>query len=390
MSALQESRRLLLGLLVAGAVLLPGLVQDAGASPSESARDFIAEVLQNTRVSYEADRTSCSWSEHGTHALLAHVSKEGNKTRYDYIARGNQPAQTVIETEKSVFFINPGAQRISEARRVGDTEMDGIRLQLALKNYEWRFQPLKPKATNRRLVVATRSGDIYPTQRFWVAVPQKIVVRSERYGTRGELRSSWSLDDLHFKPDLPDSLFVPTDDPTIEIHAMPTPVRLTMGGTQPALGFQPAPLPSESLPPRYQLVDRFVEQVKGTQAVRMVYSDGLHSFSLVETARNSRSRASAADTPRKGDDPSCRDMQVFDTTVHILSSTEASVVQWCDADRFYALMGSLPESDLVSLARSLILSLHPPAPAPEPPPPPTFGQTVNRGWHRLLRWLGLA
>ena len=120
-----------------------------------------------------------------------------------------------------------------------------------------------------------------------------------------------------------------------------------------------------------------------------MYSDGLHSFSLVETGRRARSRVGAGDV-RKGDDPNCRDLQVFDTTVHVLSSSEGSIVQWSDADRFYALMGSLPEGNLVSLARGLILSLHPPALAPPPPPPPTFSQTVSRGWNRLLRWLGLA
>ena len=367
--------------------MLAGLARVAQAAPEESARDFIAEVLQNTKVSYEADRTSCYWSEHGTHAMVAHVAKEGTRTRYDYIARGNQPAQTVIETDKSIFFIRPGTQRINEARRMGETDLEGVRLHLALQNYEWRFEPLK--STRRRLVVATRPGDFYPTQRFWVAVPQKIVVRSERYGPRGELRSQWALSDLQFKPNLPDSLFTPTDDPTIEIHPLPTPVRLTQGSGVPSLGFQPVPLPSESLPPGYQLVERYLEQVRGAQAVRMVYSDGLHSFSLVETARRSRSRSVATET-KKGEDPNCRDIQVLDTTVHLLPSAEASTVQWADSERFYALVGSVPETSLISLSRGLILGLRPPTPPAPPPPPPTFGQTVVRGWHRLLRWLGLA
>lgn len=381
-----DSFRGLLGRLAVGAALWAGVVQGSLAAPPEDAKAFIAGALQNRRVSYEADRTSCFWTENGTHALVAHVSKEGTRTRYDYSARGTHPAQTVIETDKAYYFVRPGAQYISEARHAGDTDIDGIRVNLALKNYEWRFQALK--STRRRLVSATRPGDVYPTQRFWVAVPEMVVVRSERYGPRGELRASWALSDLHFKPDLPDSLFVPTDDPTIVIHPMSVPVRLDVGGTQPTLGFAPAPFPAASLPQGYQLVDRFVEQVRGAASLRMVYSDGLNSFSLLESGR--RIHRPASPEPRRPDDTSGRDVQIFDTTVHVMPSTSATVVQWQDSDRFYAIMGTLPDGLLISLARGLIASVHPPELAPPPPPPPTFGQTVARGWQRLLKWLGLA
>jgi len=378
--------------LLAAALALPGQVCAGQGSPL--AGELFARALGNDDVSYTATRTSLFWSDNGqTRALVAYVSKDGGRTRYEYPARGNRPATVVIETPEAVCFVvsDGGRTRVTTAHRQNDNELDAARVKLALSNYQWRFEP-SPNP-RRRIISAWRSGAAHASQRFWIQSDAMIIVRSERYGPKGELRASWSLDTLHTVADLPDKLFTAPHGPDLEVREASLPEIVHLEEVQSKVGFEPVRLPDEKLPEGYRLVNIAIEQTAGKaprKAVRFVYSDGLDSFSLLETPR-----LSSATEKLKGEN--ARDVSILDTDAQLFTSAEANLVHWQDRKRRYTLMGSLPPNVLMALSRTVMASgseqrLRPIVSTPvsgiAPPPRRGLGELVARGWSRLMRIFG--
>jgi hypothetical protein len=369
-------------------------IAGAGTAASKlTPGELLARALGNDDVSYVATRTSIFWSDNGqTRALIARVFKDGDRIRYEYPARGNRGESVVIETGDALYFIRPTPKgtQVTTARRERDPDIEGVRVKLALSNYEWRFE-----ATNsprRRIVSAWRPGAKHPSQRFWIAIAPMVIVRSERYTVNGALHSSWSLDSMRVVKGLPDRLFTPPHGPdlTVKDAVMPQQVKLEQVRSQ--VGFDPVTLPAEQVPEGYRLVDTCIEQTvppSSRKAVRFVYSDGLDSFSLLEAKR-------VPDATEKLRAAQAKDVHILDTTAQVFTSPEANLIHWQDKKRLYTLMGALPPRQLVEMSRAIIAASAPPRPALtsaptaaiQPPHRRSFSEIIARGWSRLLRLFG--
>lgn len=363
--------------------------------PPLPARKLIEQAMGNDNVTYVGTRTSIFWSERGkTRAVVARIYKDGNRTRYDFAASGSQPSQSVIETEHDVYFVGP--REVTVARRQSDPDVDGFRIDLALRNYQWRYEsplasvnaktkaPRNSNAARRhRVVAAYRPGSSRPEQRFWVLADRKMIFRSERYGPQGELRASWSISP-EFVDEIPEETFHPPKSPTQEVRELEFPERVATESVQGRVGFRPMPLPERSLPAGFQLVDVFLEQSQGSKAVRYVYSDGLENLTLLE-APKPRGRLELTSSHR---------VSILDRTAQVVSTPEANLVHWHDNQRLYTLIGAQPEAELLRISHALIASgprAQPSPAAPQPPAQPprrTFGEAIVRGWNRLLRIFG--
>lgn len=405
MSAVRQRGTVLWQALCAAAIVLSAWGTPADArvgkdSPriSPSPEGLFARALGNGDIAYVATRTSIFWSESGqTRAFIARVYKDGPRVRYEYPARGNRMARVIIETVDTLYVINPDTRKVTRARRAYDPDVDGVRVKLALANYKWRFEPAPSK--RYRVVAAFRAGAAQPSQKFWIALEPMIVVRSERYGAHGELVSSWALDNLHVVDRLPDSQFEPPHRADFEVKeaVLPLPEQVHLADVQARVGFEPLLLPKAQLPEGYKLVDIAIEQTSAlSNAVRLVYSDGLDSISLLEAEaphhKGQRITIKAAHA---------RDVKILDTTAQVFTSAEANLVHWQGSQRLYTLIGSLPAHTLVEMSRALIMSSRqrphaalqtapPPAVAPAVPHHRSFAEILSRGWARLLRLIGLG
>jgi outer membrane lipoprotein-sorting protein len=359
----------------------------ASPTPSRqpSARDFIGEVFSNSQAVYTGIRSSVFWSERGAaKAVVARVFKEGSRSRYEFRAAGNTPAHVVIETESSVYVVGPEGRDVTVARRDYSPEMEGVRIDLALENYFWRYESSTTGRSARKVIAAYNKETGRLVQRFWVLPRRKVIVRSEHYGSHGQLRASWSVAP-EFVTSLPKSLFVPPKGPTTVVREIELPERVSLADVEQRAGFHPVPLPQKALPRGYQLVDTFLEQTNEGKAVSLVYSDGLESMTLLETPlpQGPRRQVSTA-----------RRVKILDRTAQVVSSPEANLVHWRDRERLYTLIGALAESDLVMYSQELIRSEAPstkPAHSPQPLKPPpaarrSLGEMLSRGWARFKGW----
>lgn len=369
----------------------PADARAGAADKTVTAAELVMQALGNADVSYVAIRNSMFWSDNGQQrALIAKVYKDGERTRYEYPARGNRPARVVIETNDTIYSIRPGptVTEVTTAHRERDPDVEGVRVKLAMSNYQWKFEPSSTRG--QRIVSAWRAGMKYPAQRFWIATTPMVIVRSERYGPQNEMRSKWSFDSLRIVSDLPDDIFLPPHGPDLELKDATLPQHLKLEDVKARVGFEPVVVPADKIPEGYQLVDTSLEQVAAPSrhnAVRFVYSDGLDSFSLLETAKT------GATEKIRGNQT--RDVKILATAAQVFTSAEANLVHWQDKKRLYTLIGSLPPRTLVEISRAIIASTTPPLQPLTSTPTAAiqesrrrgFGEILARGWNRLLRML---
>lgn len=388
------ARRALLGVLIfVAATHLAAAQAQAGVPRGPSAAELFARALGHDDIAYTATRTSLFWSDDGhTRARVARVYKDGERVRYEYPSRGNRAAVVVIETPRAITFVQSvrGRDRITLARRTPDASLQAERVQLALANYTWRFEP--STSPGRRVVSAWRPGARYPSQRYWISPSSMVIVRSERYGPAGELRASWSLDAMHVVADLPDRLFETPQGPELEVRQVSLPEVVPLEAVRSRVGLEPVRLREDKIPAGYRLVDVSVERTEGhpaDDAVRFVYSDGLDAFSLLERRRPPRAS-------EKIDVSGAREVSMVDTSAQLFTSAEVSLVHWQDAQRQYTLMGAMPPRVLMALSLGVIASDPTPRAtasaratvAVSPARRRTFGDIITRGWGRLLRMFG--
>ncbi len=226
-----------------------------------------------------------------------------------------------------------------------------------------------------------------------------LVVRSERYGRSGELRSSWFLDSIHILKKLNSQLFNPEMGFNLPMHDVALPHQVRLAEVPARVGFTPVLLPSDREPVGFRLVDIRIEHYGKTKAVRFVYSDGIESFSLLEAAHPKGQF-------QKIEGAHAEALNRLDTEAQVFTSAEANLVHWQDRARLYTLIGSMPASELLDFSKSIVASTHPRPPlqrphpvghttaVSRPPPPPphpplTFGEILYRGWVRFIHFFGL-
>lgn len=340
------------------------------------ADQLISRVLTSRDTSYVGRRTSIFWAKGKTRAVVVNIWKDGDRVRYEYPASTGSRPMIVVETPTTLYVIHPRTKRGTVAQRSYDPGQDEIYLGLALANYRWEYQRSSGKEEKLKVVSAYRKEKAHPSGRFWIDPVHMAIVRSERYDPSGELRSSWTLDQVRYVDSLPDKLFEPLGDKTLQLREETLPTRITLSSSLEKAGFSAVPL--MGVPDGFQLIEVMLEKVRDRLAVRLIYSDGLETFSLLETPRNPKFQFSLARS---------RKSRILGRPVQVVSSAEVNLVHWQDEKLHFVLTGSQPESQLLSLSRAMIASSHPPPHSPSSRGR-SLSQVVRRGWQRLLNLLG--
>ncbi len=238
-----------------------------------AAPQLLMEAARNVGASFLGHQTS----QVGREELQADVVRRGPLARYSYPSVPGHPARVVLERPEGVYVFWPSVQEGWRIHRRPAPDRPVACVQLCASNYRWKTA-LTESGTLE--LSAYRRSDHHLARKFWVDREHNLITRVESFDTGGQLASSWSLDKLKFSQDIPLSLFDPPST---------TRAAVEMEHPQPAASLEQAaarvkftPVMPNWLPDGYQLVEVWTETVQSLPSVRLVYSDGLETFSLLE------------------------------------------------------------------------------------------------------------
>lgn len=331
--------------LLAGSVLWWGVWGSPRTGENRSAPQLLMEAACNARASFLGRQTSTV----GRQEVKAEVARRGELARYHYEGQPGQPARVVLERPEGVYVFWPSVQEGWRIHRRPAAERPVACAQLCATNYRWEAG----SGDGGTLVLtAYRRSDRQLARKFWVDTQHNLLTRVESYAPGGLLTSSWTLSELDFSREVPESLFDPpaTARPAVEMeHPQPA---TSLDQAAQRVGFTPE-IPNW-VPDGYQLVEVWTEFVQGQPSLRMVYSDGLETFSLLETLHD-------AQTP---------------LTQSVGRAQELEIHKWSDGRLDYTLLGSESNPAHRQLARAFIQGGN---------SAPVRGVVpiLERGWQRL-------
>lgn len=258
--------------------------------------------------------------------------------RMEFIA---PPGDILVDNFKRSWFLSLRRRRMVER----ESRLGGLRR--ATQEVVQRIERGELQAQwDGRDVVAGRDADIVrvsprgrsdaPSRRFWIDRETGLRLKTEDVGPRGRVLSSSYFLTVDLRPDLTKADFERPD--------LPPGVRLVRDNKRSFPSIQAAQRvvkfslrQPEYLPPGFRLATVSVTEFKGHTVVVQRYTNGLNSLSVFQTD---------ADLPpfglegrkRRGPMPPGRGPRVL---------------TWRDRDRAFALIGSLPETEMRRIADSL-------------------------------------
>jgi hypothetical protein len=324
--------------------------------------DMLLQALCNAKACFRAQVVSVSESPEGRpHLLKARLARQGPHARFEFPRLPGEPERVVLESPDTVYIFWPTAEQGWKLTRQKHPNREGAGAQLCGSNYEWR---LEPGQGPQRTVTVYRKRDNRLARRFWVDQQHGVVTKVECYGDGETMRASWALEEVEYAANLPKDLFEPPEFVRVPQQVdHPQPVSLTEA-TQRA-GFNPE-LPAW-VPSGYELVEIWQESVGGRPSIRLVYSDGMETFSLLQ------SRLS------QGHPMVLRGSQPLDAGVEMVRRGELALLNWADDRLEYTLLGSQSNRELYQMAERMV------AGQTSRPSPAANGvlPVISRGWVRL-------
>lgn len=260
----------LIALALAGG--LSGLpLTAAPATPAERLR--VAESA-GERCRYQATFTCREVRGNATKTITVDISHQPGATRYAYSTPEHRDL-VVIERGEQVVRLNPADQTATLAR----VPRKPSRLDLLLANYSVDIQSgatVAGRATDTLAIQHKASGRL--ARRIWMDQEHGLILRSEEYDQRGQVRARTECQRIQWPPELAASLFeIPPGWRVIEAPLAETTwdaARLAQ-----AVGFEFAP--PATPPPGFVLEDMSLYPCPcGAKAVQLRYTDGLASGSL--------------------------------------------------------------------------------------------------------------
>ncbi len=344
--------------LLCGAALLTGgvlfAVMPEHCPENRSAPQLLMEAARNPKAVFQAQQTSSVVADGRREDVQARVSRSGESVRFEYAARQGQPARVVLERPEAVYVFWPTVKEGWHIPRRPGNNRPVACLQLCSTNYRWESDSVEGGLLS---LTAFRRRDNRMTRRYWVDRTRQVVVGMQSYGSDAQPDSGWKLTAIEFKESLPAELFEPpaTVRPALEVeHPQPA---ASLEEAAARVGFTPE-IPNW-LPDGYQLVELWSEKVQGRPSVRMVYSDGLETFSLLQARHTGEPTAD-------------------ESLVEVARSRQMELLQWSDGQLEYTLMGSVSNQAPRELARQLVQGETAPV-EPERGVLPIW----QRGWQRL-------
>lgn len=320
-------RALLLGTLIAGGL----------AAPGQAVEPSLDALVRSNDVPYEGmlviNGKTIVRVRHGA----------GDRRRQEFVAPPRMKGDLFVDNGMTLWHFSPRKQKveISPTRQWAERVPD--RLRLLTRNYQMKILGREKVAGRSAHVVElqpTHAGR--PSQRLWLDQVHAVPLRIERRSAGGQLLERSEFSEIAF-PETVDPAQFQLELPANA--AVTNRVRLLASGRTFADLREPLPFPARLpgfLPAGFEAVDVHLFESKGVKSLHCRLSDGLTTLSLFMTNRvhhpeMEKAREVALAPGRKA---------------QVIEQSGRRMLCWSDERIGYAMIGELPEDELLRVARS--------------------------------------
>lgn len=262
----------------------------SGSAPATSSPDartlYGSSIEADDAVSYSGTLTSVIYGGADAQATVARVDhKAPHAWRIWYIAPADAYGRLIVSNESLTYQYEPENNRVyrNDWSASAPGVAEPVDLDQVVKNYDMQLGPATPVAgrdTKLVSLVSKHTGSL--VERVWIDDKTRLILRREIYHPDGSIESKTSFDSIKIGTTFPGNLFdlsvpkgmtlVPGAD-----YGRPTSDVSSLQGLSKFRFADPG-----TLPYGFRLKNGSMSSHDGVDAVQLVYSDGLRTFSLFE------------------------------------------------------------------------------------------------------------
>lgn len=331
-------------------ILCAALLAAAGlefASATENPDPIVtAAIAAPTNVSYVG---VVQVVQFGSNAAAANVYRIEHRapdlTRRDYQSPATLAGDTVVSRGDLTFSLDSPRHRIIEARNAAISYRltHGPEYALLMKNYRVMRKGDDSVAGRRTVDVALiNKYSRRMTMLVRIDTASKIALDREEFGPTGALVSETRFEEIRYPAEVTTADFsLPRNfavvrDPTLEETPESPDAVLASAGFA-------ARAPRE-LADGFAPVEGDFDEVHGMRMLHLLYSDGIRTFSLFESAK--RSKLEGAETQAQS-------MRIGSHDAEYVEDSADGVLSWSDGSVQYTLVGEVGLVDLPHLAAAI-------------------------------------
>ena len=297
-------------------------------------------VNNHTKLIFEGEQTSIFLSNKEAIATIAKVYRHGKKERLEYIAANPHPYHVIISDDINTYYLQHDNNVLIEKNFEEETNLDMNRIELAFKNYEWKFVRQENFiGKNADVIEAVPYKNKDGFYRFWVDTKNKLILKKERYDKKGQLSLTTQFTTIKFVKSLPEKLFaVETIGKIVQKQHIFISKKISTEDILNHADF--VPKIHKELPQGFLLEGVYMETNKGKQRLRFAYSDGLESISLFETKQTANRSKKTMNMPQNNKTNS----------VNRAEKSHWKMLSWNDDYINYILVGTINSNALEQIA----------------------------------------
>lgn len=266
-------------------------------------------------------------------------------TRRDYQAPAALAGDTVVSKGTVLFSLDTPRHRIVEARNDAADDPRVLDSEYALLSENYRVERRGDDSVAGRHTVDLALINKYSdrmTMLVRIDAARKIALDREEFGPSGGLVSETRFEEIRYPAQVTESDFtLPKNfavvrDPTLdETPEQPDAVVSSAGFSVRA--------PRE-LPDGFAPVEGDFAEMHGVRMLHLLYSDGIRTFSLFESAKASKLEAAETQT---------QSLRIGDRYADYAEDNATGVLSWSDGNIQYTLVGEVGLVDLPHLASAI-------------------------------------
>lgn len=321
----------------------------AGAAPLEANSVdamLLTAAARPANVSYTGTVQVLRMGSRSAEAAVYRVEhRPPNLTRRVYESPSSLAGDSVVSDGNVSFAIDARRHRIVETRNDAAGDSPAIDANFALLRDNYRIvgrgsELFDGRRTDDVMLVSKHTGRSAMLVRIDRA--SKIVLEKQEFGPDGTLVSELRFEEIHYGASIPPSDFaIPKQFARVRGPVFGAPSE-DLGRIVQDAGF--AVHEQRGLPDGFSIVEGNIVEMRGVRTVHLLYSDGIRTVSLFESAK-----AAALDTA--GLQP--RVVSVGSHTAQYAEDGAMALLTWSDGTLYYTLVGDLGLVDLPGIATEI-------------------------------------
>ncbi len=319
------------------------------APPGLDARPLIVSAAAAPKhISFVGQMVSIRSGQTRSSAVVSKIEHRApDETRRTYLTPRDMYGQFVISRGAMSWNVDPVRKRVVVTENKAAIDPVAVVDDIAMVDGNYRA------VRTASDVVADRKVDVVDlvsrytgerVMRLWIDTQTHVVLGKEAYHSDGSLAWRMRYDDIRYTDGIPAAIFTgtaPAGFQTVQGRSYHRPQMLP--GAVPDAGFKP--ITPRYLPDGFALIGADVSQVKGVRNLHLIYSDGIRTLSLFETATDRAIDFTGMKAQRT---------RFEDHDAQYVHDGPTTLLAWREHGLAFALVGDLELKELTQIATSVI------------------------------------